>query len=80
MIHETLTVMATTEKVKKVMVTREFGFPIYIAPCAGGEIQVSDTIDGAEIWGENDTKAKLDYHKSITGFRGLVYESLEVAA
>ncbi len=55
------------------MVTLEFGDPIYIAPLSGDlSIRITPEPNEAEIWTEEDhSAAKLEFHKSITGFHGL---------
>lgn len=60
---------------KMVMVTREFGSPIYIAPSSSNGINVTDKVEEAEIWGDMDF-SKIHYHKAITGFNELTFEEL----
>lgn len=62
--------------VQKVMVTRQYGAPIYIAPLKNSEIQVTDKLEEAEIWGEMDSETKLNYHRSVTGWDELEFEEL----
>jgi hypothetical protein len=60
---------------KYVMVTYEFGDPIYIAPLKDLQIQVTPNRTEAETWAEIDnTPVKLEYHKIVTGYRGLTFE------
>ena len=60
---------------KYVMVTYQFGTPVYIAPLKNGDIQITDSKPGAQIWSALDvTRAKLDYHKAATGYKGLIFE------
>ena len=63
---------------KYVMVTHEFGDPIYIAPLKRlSDIEVTDSKESAEKWSAIDnTPAKLGYHKAVTGFTGLVFEQI----
>jgi hypothetical protein len=62
---------------KTVMVTREFGSPIYIAPSSDNGINVTDKIEEAEIWGDMDL-GKIQYHRAITCFNELTFEPLNV--
>lgn len=57
------------ENEKYVMHTDEHGFDIYVAPLKNFEIQVTDKIEEAEIWGERDVKSalKLKHHQFVTG-------------
>ena len=57
-----------------VMVTYEFGDPIYIAPLKDLEIQVTPNRNEAEEWSELDTTTKLEYHRTVTGFKKLKFE------
>ena len=58
-----------------VMVTHEFGEPIYIAPLRNLQIQVTPNKNEAELWSELDTTpTKLDYHIAATGYKGLKFE------
>ena len=62
---------------KYVMVTYEFGDPIYIAPLKDLQIQVTPDKKEAEIWSEMDTTpTKLAYHKAATGYTGLKLEKV----
>lgn len=59
-----------------VMVTYEFGTPIYIAPLKDLQVQVTGDIAEAELWTELDkTPTKLDYHIALTGYKQLRFES-----
>lgn len=62
---------------KYVMVTYEFGDPLYIAPLLDMKVQVTSDKTAAEIWSELDkTNAKLNYHIICTGFKGLTFEKI----
>ena len=62
---------------KYVMVTYEFGDPIYIAPLKDLKIQVTLNIDEAELWSELDkSPIKLQYHILITGYKDLKFEKI----
>lgn len=62
---------------KYVLVTREFGSPIYIAPPTLESVNISDKIEGAEIWASLDnTPTKLGYYKAVTGYKGLQFEQI----
>ena len=62
---------------KYVMVTYEFGTPIYIAPLKDLQIQVTPSRNEAEIWSELDTSpTKLQYHIVYTGYQGLKFEKI----
>lgn len=63
---------------KYVMVTHEFGNPIYIAPIKGlSGIQVTDKKEEAEVWSAMDyTPVKLGYHKAVSGYKGLNWEQI----
>lgn len=62
---------------KYVMVTYEFGTPIYIAPLKDLQVQVTGDIAEAELWAELDrTPTKLDYHIALTGYAKLRFESV----
>jgi len=63
--------------IKKVMVTHQYGAPIYIAPALGDGIEVTDKLSEAEVWGENDTETKLKYHRAITCWDGIQFETIE---
>ena len=63
---------------KYVMVTYEFGDPIYIAPLKNMEIQVTTMQSNAEVWSEMDNSPiKLDYHRMATGLKQLVFQKLQ---
>lgn len=62
---------------KFVMVTYEFGEPIYIAPLQNSEIQVTLDRTEAEKWGGLDnSSAKLSYHAAYTGYKMLMFERI----
>jgi hypothetical protein len=63
-----------------VMVTYEFGAPIFIAPLKNLEVQTTPNRSEAEIWSELDNSPnKLQYHIACTGFKGLKFEKQPVA-
>lgn len=57
-----------------IMVTYEFGDPIFIAPLKELEIQITLNRNEAEEWSELDTTTKLEYHRTVTGFKQLKFE------
>ncbi len=60
---------------KYVMVTYQFGEPIFIAPLNNLQIQVTPNKNEAELWSELDTTpTKLDYHIVCTGYNCLKFE------
>jgi hypothetical protein len=62
---------------KYVMVTYEFGTPIYIAPLKDLQIQVTPNKNDAEIWCELDNSpTKIQFHIISTGYKGLVFEKV----
>ena len=62
---------------KYVMMTYEFGDPIFIAPLQDLQIQVTPNRTEAETWTELDnTPTKLEYHKVLTGYKQLVLEKI----
>lgn len=68
--------MAKARVQPKVMVTREFGSVIYIAPSKNLQVQITDKLEEAEVWDNNDGDNKLQFHRVLTGYTGLVYEPL----
>ena len=65
---------------KYVMVTYEFGKPIFIAPLKDLQIQVTPNRNEAETWSELDnTPTKLEYHIIATGYKGLKFEKISPA-
>lgn len=63
---------------KYLMVTYEFGEPIYIAPLLNLKIQVTSIKSEAEIWSELDKNPiKLEYYKISTGYKGLTFEQIQ---
>ncbi len=61
-----------------VMVTHEFGAPIYVAPLMDLQIQVTPNKEEAELWSELDTSpSKLQYHIASTGYKGLKFEKVQ---
>lgn len=69
------------KKDKYLMVTYEFGNPIYIAPLNGklSGVNVTSKKAEAELWDNRDTVSphKLDYQKVITGYKELKFEKYE---
>ena len=62
---------------KFVMVTYEFGEPIFIAPCKDLKTQVTANKDEAEKWSALDnTPAKLSYHIACTGYKALQFQQI----
>lgn len=65
---------------KYVMVTFEFGEPIYLMPITGlsiKDIRFTPLKEEAEIWSYADTlSVKLDYYKAATGYRNLEFIKL----
>lgn len=62
---------------KYVMVTYEFGDPIFIAPLKDLQIQVTPNKNEAELWSELDNSpTKLDYHIASTGYKQLKFEKI----
>jgi len=60
-----------------VMVTYEFGEPIFIAPLKDLQIQIALNKNEAELWGELDkSPTKLEYHIASTGYKGLKFEKV----
>jgi len=60
-----------------VMVTHEFGTPIYVAPLRDLQIQVTPNKEEAELWNELDkSPSKLGYHVAVTGYKGLKFEKV----
>ena len=62
-----------------VMVTYEFGEPIFITPLKGMEIQTTLARNEAEVWSELDnTPNKLQYHIASTGYSGFIFEKISL--
>lgn len=62
---------------KYVIVTYEFSDPIFIAPLENLQIQITPNRVEAETWTELDnTPIKLEYHKTVTGYRELMFEKV----
>lgn len=51
-----------------VMVSYEFGYPLYIAPYVKVEARATDKKEEAEIWSEFDT-IKIEMAKYLTGYK-----------
>ncbi len=63
---------------KYVLVTYEFGSPIFIAPLKDLQIQVTDKREHAELWSELDiSPMKLEYHNVATGYKKLEFEKID---
>ena len=58
------------------MVTYEFGNPIYIAPLKNLDIQITDKRNEANTWHSQYDLTKLAYHKSVTGYKQLIFEKI----
>lgn len=59
-----------------IMVTHEFGYPIYIAPFNSFiNPSITDKKEEAEKWSAFD-KTKIEFHKALTGYKGLVFETI----
>ena len=62
---------------KYVMVTYEFGEPIFIAPLKDLQIQVTPNKNEAELWSELDNSpTKLEFHIASTGYSQLKFEMI----
>ena len=60
---------------KYILVTYEFGEPIFIAPLKNMDIQITLNRNEAEIWSAMDTTpVKLNFHIASTGYKGLTFE------
>jgi len=60
-----------------VMVTHEFGTPIYVAPLKDLLIQVTPNKEEAELWSELDkSPSKLGYYVAVTGYKVLKFEKV----
>jgi len=60
-----------------VIVTYEFGEPIYIAPLKDLQMQITPNRNEAELWSELDNSpTKLQYHITTTGYKGLMFEKV----
>ena len=60
-----------------IIVTYEFGEPIFIAPLKDLQTQVALNRNEAELWCELDNSpAKLEYHIACTGYKGLKFEKV----
>jgi len=58
----------TLRKEKKVMVTRQYGTPIYISQSVDLQIRSTDKKEDAAIWDGFDGDNKLDFHRVVTGW------------
>jgi len=56
-----------------VMVTKEFGYDLFIGPLNNGNISLTDKKEDAEKWSELDS-SKLGYYQAITGYENLKLE------
>lgn len=63
---------------KYVMVTYEFGAPLYIAPVKNLRTQITTEKNQAEVWSYADTLSamKLKMAKHETGYKELKYEMI----
>ena len=60
-----------------VMVTHEFGAPIYVGSLKDLQIQVTPNKEEAELWSELDkSPSKLQFHIATTGYKGLKFEKI----
>ncbi len=61
---------------KYVMVTYEYGEPVYVAPLIEGHVNVTPELAEAEVWSYADTLSsfKLKYYQSITRCKELKFE------
>lgn len=58
-----------------IMVTYEFGEPIFIAPCADLKVKVTSNKEEAQKWSAVDNSStKLDFHRRVTGYQSLIFE------
>lgn len=68
---------------KYVLVTREFGYPLYIGVSTGLgalEFDIEDDASKAQQWSSLDnTDTKLNYYRAITGFKGLNFEQINIS-
>jgi hypothetical protein len=63
-----------------VLVTREFGYPLYIGELDEHlKITVTANLTEAKKWGALDAghEGKLSFHRIITGYNGLKFEKSE---
>ena len=58
-----------------VMVTYEFGTPIYIAPTKNGAVTITDKKGDAELWSELDL-SKLKFIQTLSGYADLKFEKV----
>ena len=66
---------------KYVMVTYEFGEPLYIAPSSGlsmKDVKVVTEKEQAEIWSalDNGNPHKIFYYQTATGYKELKFERI----
>lgn len=66
------------KKDKYIMVTHQFGTPIYIAPLKNLQIDITDKKEEASKWCYLDTlsSVKLRFHQTITGYDKLEFEKI----
>ncbi len=63
---------------KYLLVTYEFGEPVYIAPPPLIGIKTTTDKDKAEIWSSIDnTETKLSYYRAVTKFTELKFEEIK---
>lgn len=62
---------------KYVMVTYEFGDPVYVAPTRNMRTQTTQKKEEAEVWTEFDNNpGKIEYARIATGYNGLKFEQI----
>lgn len=66
---------------KYVMVTYQFGDPLYIGVSSGlsmKDVKVSTEKDQAELWSaiDNGNPHKISYYKAATGYKQLQFEKI----
>lgn len=59
-----------------VIVTREFGYDLFIAPLKNLELQITNKKEEAEKWSETHDQTKLNYYRTVTGYKGLAFEKI----
>ncbi len=74
---QTITKINQENKAKFVMVSREFGEPIFIGKPTLKSVTPAFDKKDAQVWDYADTlsSVKLDYHKSVTALN-LVFEQI----
>ena len=60
-----------------VMVTTEFGYDLFIGKLdQKGNMQVTDKAEEAQLWDPNFDQTKIEYHRAVTGYKGLEFRSI----